>query len=162
MAAFRQHRLLGPGVHAPEFRLQRLGGGEASLSELIASGPVVLAFFKTTCPVCQLTFPFLERLHKGGKLPIYAVSQDGEEDTLEFNRHFGVTFPALLDTEDSGYPVSDAYGISSVPTIFVVGPDGRISDAIEGWSRNDMESLGEMAGVQVIRKEDNVPALKAG
>src|SRR3974377_1386860 len=103
MAARHQHRLLTAGSPAPDFHLPNLTGGEAALRELIANGPALLAFFKVSCPVCQLTFPFLERIHKAGGLAVYGVSQNSARDTREFNREFGVTFPTLLDPEDKGY-----------------------------------------------------------
>src|SRR6185369_16600956 len=125
MAARHQHRLIESGSQAPGFRLPRLDGGETALSELISHGSVLLVFFKVTCPVCQLTMPFLERVHQAGGLPVVGISQNDPEDTSDFNRRFGVTFPTLLDPEDS-FPASNAYGISSVPTSFLVEPDGRI------------------------------------
>src|SRR6476659_711344 len=103
MASRRQRLLISTGARAPEFRLARLDGGEASLQDLIANGPVLLAFFKISCPVCQLTFPFLQRLHIAGTMPIYGVSQNDEADTRDFNRRFGVTFPTLLDREENEF-----------------------------------------------------------
>ena len=162
MAAGKQRKLLDSGSRAPDFRLPRLEGGTTALQEMLANGPAVIAFFKTTCPVCQLTLPFLERIHQGGTLPVYAISQDDAEDTREFNRQFGITLPMLLDTGRSGYPVSDAFGISSVPTTFVVERDGGISRVIEGWSKREIEWLGGLAGVEAIRQGDNVPEWKPG
>jgi peroxiredoxin len=112
--------------------------------------------------VCQLTFPFLERIHNGGTLPVYAVSQDDAEDTREFNREFGIALPTLLDSARSGYAVSNEFGISSVPSMFLIGRDGVVARVIEGWSKRDIESLGELAGAQVFRQGDNVPEWKAG
>src|SRR5579871_2493775 len=100
MASMRQRQILSAGARAPEFRLPRLGGGDATLADVIANGPALLAFFKISCPICQLTFPFLDRIHHPGKLPVYGVSQNDEEDTRDFNSEFGVTFPTLLDNED--------------------------------------------------------------
>jgi peroxiredoxin len=162
MAAWRQHKLVGEGTHAPEFRLARLGGGEATLSELLTNGPILLAFFKVTCPICQLTFPFLDRIHNPSVLPVYGISQNCEEDTLEFNRHFGVSFPTLLDREEDDFPASNAYGISSVPTLFLIEPDGTIARATEGWRRKEIEWLGGRAGVAPIRPDEKVPEWKAG
>src|SRR5207302_3870423 len=116
MAARHQHRILAVGGRAPEFRLARLDGGDATLQELIAGGPVLLAFFKITCPICQMTFPFLERLHTAGTLPIYGISQNDERGTRDFNQRFGVTFPTLLDRDENDFAASNAFGISSVPT----------------------------------------------
>jgi peroxiredoxin len=164
MASRGRHEPLDRGAKAPDFRLERLEGGEVTLAESTAAGPVVLAFFKVTCPVCQMTFPFLERIHAAapGSLPIYGISQNDSGDTRDFAREFGIGFPVLLDTEETGFPVSNAYGISTVPTIFVVERGGAISAMIEGWSKRDMESLGERAGVKPLRPSDNVPEWKAG
>lgn len=162
MAAFRQHKLVAEGSPAPDFRLSRLDGGTVALPELIANGPILLAFFKVTCPVCQLTFPFLQRLHNPTALPIYGVSQNCEEDTREFNRYFGVTFPTLLDREDDDFPASNAFGISSVPTMFLIERDGTISRVIEGWQRKQIEFLGAQSGVAAIRPGEKVPEWKAG
>jgi peroxiredoxin len=162
MAAGRVPKLLREGSRAPDFRIERLGGGEAALHDLISKGPVVLAFFKVTCPVCQLTFPFLERLHQAGTLPIYGVSQNDEEDTREFNRRFGVTFPTLLDLEENDFPASNAFGLSSVPTLFLVEADGKIAKVIEGWQKKGVEWLGGKAGTTPIRPGEFVPEMKAG
>ena len=52
------------GTKAPDFVLKAMDGKRFSLQEELGSGPVVLAFFKVSCPTCQYAFPFLERLHK--------------------------------------------------------------------------------------------------
>ena len=157
MAARRQLQLLSAGSPAPEFRLPLLGGGELSSTEILSGGDALLAFFKITCPVCQLTLPFLERLHQAGAQRIYAISQNDAEDTREFNEDFRLTLPTLLDTEETNFEVSNAYRISSVPTMFLAGRDGRIARVIEGWSRRDMESLGMR-----FEAGDRVPEWKAG
>jgi len=160
--ARRQNTLLATGAKAPQFRLERLDGGQSALADLIANGRALLAFFKITCPVCQLTFPFLERLHQSGALAVYGISQNDADDTREFNHEFGVTFPTLLDTEENGFPASNDYGISSVPTLFLVEPDGTVSRVIEGWQKREIEWLGTQAGVQPFRETDRVPEWKAG
>jgi len=162
MAASRQNKLVSEGSRAPDFLLARLGGGEATLAGLLANGPILLAFFKVTCPVCQLTFPFLERLHNPATLPVYGISQNCEDDTREFNRHLGVSFPTLLDREEDEFPASNAYGISSVPTLFLIERDGTIARVVEGWQRKQIEWLGDKIGVAPIRPSENVPEWKAG
>jgi peroxiredoxin len=161
MAAWKQRQLPKVGSRAPDFRLPRLDGGEITLAEIAAGGPALVVFFKITCPVCQLTLPFLERIHSPA-LPIYGISQNGADETSEFNREFGVTFPVLLDTEESGYPVSNAFGISSVPSMFLVEKDGTVSRVFEGWRKREIEWLGGQAGVNPFRPSDYVPEWKAG
>ena len=162
MASWRQRQLPNPGSLAPGFRLSGLDGGVSALADWTARGRVLVVFFKVTCPVCQLTMPFLERMHASGTLAICGISQNDAADTREFNQQFGVTFGTLLDSEDEDFPASNAYGIASVPSIFLVEPDGVISRAIEGWNKMEMEALGAAAGMSLFRPQDNVPAWKAG
>ncbi len=162
MALFKRRQLLTAGARAPEFRLALLGGREISLQEILKGGPAALAFFKISCPVCQFTLPYLQRIHSPGKLAVYGVSQNSAAETARFNREFGVTFPTLLDSEDGGFPASNAFGISTVPTIFVVDAAGAISQVTEGWSKADIEGLARTAGVTPFRENENVPQWKAG
>ena len=153
---------LEAGARAPEFRLPLLEGGETSLTEILTLGPALLAFFKISCPVCQLAFPFFERLNQPGRLPVYGISQNNARDTREFAKRYGVTFPILLDLESSGFPVSNAYGLTNVPTAFLVERDGAIAQTIHGWNKQQMSALGATNGVALIRPGENVPEWKAG
>src|SRR5882672_7097666 len=128
MGSARQQRTLEAGARAPEFNLPTLDGkGSQSLGAALASGSVLLAFFKVSCPTCQLTLPFIERMYKGAKNGVtrmFAVSQDDAADTREFNQEFGITMPTLLDLEQKGYPASNAFGLTNVPSLFLVEPGG--------------------------------------
>jgi peroxiredoxin len=162
MAHGSRHKLLQKGARVTEFTLARLDGGQTSLREITARGPALLAFFKVNCPVCQMTFPFLERIQAAEQLPVYGVSQNCAEDTRDFSRHFRLTLPMLLDTEASGFPVSNEFGISSVPTLFLIEPDGTVSQVSEGWHKGDIAQFGARAGVNPFRPTDSVPEAKAG
>src|SRR4029077_9533171 len=97
-----------PGSVAPGFSLKSLDGEEFSLGSALQRGPVVLSFFKVSCPVCKFTFPFLQRLYKQYGEPdisFVGVSQDNASTSRDFARDFGVTFPILIDS--AGYPVSN-------------------------------------------------------
>ena len=87
---------INPGNVAPDFSLKGLDGKQYSLEALTQKGPVVAAFFKISCPVCQFTFPFLERIHKrdGGEGATFlGISQDDAKATKSFASEYGVTFP---------------------------------------------------------------------
>jgi peroxiredoxin len=154
--------MLEAGVKAPAFQLKSLGGQKRSLEEILASGPALLAFYKVSCPVCQLTFPYLERLAAGSSLQIIAISQDDDGSTTGFNQRFGITFPTLLDQARENYPASNAYGISTVPSLFLVEKDGQVGKSFSGFSKRDLEAIGERAGVKPFLPGENVPDWKAG
>lgn len=162
MASPHHRDLLAAGARAVDFRLPRLDGGENSLTDILSRGPAVLAFYKVNCPVCQLTLPYLERIQASGRLPVFAISQNDAQDSRDFNRRFAVTMPTLLDTEESGFAVSNAFGISTVPTLFLVERDGAVARVVEGWQKSEIDKLGAQAGVNPFQEGDSVPDWKAG
>ena len=165
MASQKQKTMLAAGAQAPDFRLRDLSGRPRTRSEISGGKPVLLAFFKVSCPVCQYAFPFLERIYRGRTrqdIAMYAISQDDAESTREFDGEFGITLPTLLDTEEEGYPASNAYGLSHVPSLFLVEPDGRISLAITGFDKNGMEELGRRLGKEPFEPGERVPEWKPG
>jgi peroxiredoxin len=134
------------GDRAPQFELPGTDGKTYSLADALRDGPVLAIFFKVSCPTCQFTFPFLERLYEsypGGKMKFWAVSQNDASDTREFWQEFEITFPALID--DDGYPASNAYGLTNVPSIFLIGQDGKIQVSCVGFSRADLETIAAAA-----------------
>ena len=150
------------GDPAPSFRLTSPDGTAKSLEDILARGPALLAFFKVSCPVCQLSAPYLERLSKNNAIQVIGISQDDAGGTQGFAQRFGVTFPTLLDQSSEGYPASNAYGITSVPSLFLVEPGGAVEHAFSGFSKRDFEHLGHRAGVAIFGPGDNVPEWKAG
>ncbi len=134
---------LTAGASAPDFKLQTMDGKPFSLRDALSRGPVVAAFFKVSCPVCQYAFPFLERIYKahGGKnVSIVGISQNDKKDTAAFAKEYGVTFPILLDDTNT-YPVSNAYGLTNVPTVFWIAQDGEIEISSVGWERKEIEQI---------------------
>lgn len=150
--------------NAPGVELKDGNGSPVSLKKALAGKPAVVALFKVGCPTCQYTFPFLERLYKNG-VPVIGVSQDNAKDTQDFAKRFGITFPLGIDAP--GYAVSKAYGISTVPSMFVVDEDASIRYVAEGWVRSDFEELARVAAGSgappaVFQSNESVLDFKAG
>lgn len=149
------------GQTAPDFRLQNLEGGTVVLSEMLKTGPVVLAFYKVSCPTCQLTIPFLNRLNGAG-VQALAISQNPLDLTVQFNREYGVEAPTLMDKSEDGYPASNAYGLTHVPSLFLVGTDAKIMWTSVSFFKNELQELGKRFGVEIFRPGDRVPDYKGG
>jgi peroxiredoxin len=159
------------GAKAPEFDLKTLDGKRFSLSDELAHRPVVLVFFKVSCPTCQYALPFLERLYKayGNKgVELVGISQNDAKDTAAFAKQFGITFPMLLD-DTRWYPVSNAYGLTNVPTIFWVAEDGEIEVSSVGWLKADFEEInrkmaeaGKAAPAAMFKAGEQVKDYQAG
>ena len=138
---------LPTGAKAPQFELASIDGSRFSLADRLARGPVLAVFFKVSCPVCQYAFPYFERIYKSfrsPKLSIVGISQNEKSDTLDFIRTYGITFPVLLD-DTKTFPVSNAYGLTNVPTAFWIAEDGEIEVSSVGWVRQDFEEIARKA-----------------
>jgi len=161
---------LTAGAQAPSIELPDTNGRRIAVSSLLHKGPVLLAFYKVSCPVCQFTLPFVERIHNAygsDKVSIIGISQDDAGDTKEFDAEYRLTFPSLIDEED--YPVSNAYGLTNVPTLFLIQPDGTIAASFTGFDKQGLEgvsaSFADHAGkpaVAVFRPGESVPDHKPG
>ena len=162
---------LTPGTQAPDFSLPSLDGNPFSLRDALARGPVLAAFFKISCPTCQYAFPFLQRIYQthGSKaVTIVGISQNTKKDTALFIKEYGITFPVLLD-DTSSYPVSNAYGLTNVPTIFWIAQDGEIEISSVGWVRKDLEELNQHAAEAsavpikpLFRPDEHIADFRAG
>ncbi len=159
-----------PGNVAPGFSLKSIDGKEFSLNAALQRGPVVLAFFKVSCPVCKFTFPFLQRLYKiygGDEVIFVGVSQDNAGASRDFANDFGITFPTLVD--DAAYPVSNAYGLTQVPTFFLINPDTTVQVASVGFGKAEIEAIADALADRrnftrspVFRADESIPAHKPG
>ncbi|MBV9885154.1 MAG: TlpA family protein disulfide reductase [Acidobacteria bacterium] len=159
------------GNKAPGFSLKDSTGKDYSLSALLEKGPVVAAFFKISCPVCQYTFPFLERLYQryGKTATFLGISQDDAKATKKFADEYGVTFSMPLDESAKNYPASNAYGLTNVPTVFLIEPDSSIKVVCNGFDRNGLEEIAAYLAdrqhsvpAALFRSDEKIPDHKPG
>jgi peroxiredoxin len=160
------------GQTAHDFSLKGLDGNSYSLETLRQKGPVVAAFYKISCPVCQFTFPFLERLYQrygGDNVTFLGISQDDAKATASFARDYRVTFPMAMDEKEKGYPASNAYGLTNVPTIFLIDTDGTVRVSSMGFVKDDLERIAaelaerrQIAPAPLFRANESVPANRPG
>jgi peroxiredoxin len=146
-----------------------MNGEEFTLSKALQKGPVLLAFFKISCPVCQFAMPYSERLFqaaKGKNATIIGISQDDRNATAKFAKQYHLTLPIALDDTHS-YPASNAYGLTTVPNFFLVGTSGNIEAASIGWSREEVDRIyhaimSEPKPAPFFHAGERVPELKFG
>ncbi|MDQ2978846.1 MAG: TlpA family protein disulfide reductase [Acidobacteriota bacterium] len=159
--------VLEPGNSFPPLRLQDSQGRPAAGP----TGETLYAFFKTTCPTCELTWPYLERLRVlagDGGVAVVAVSQDDPARTEAFNERLSTTRIWTL-YDPPPWRASDAVGATSVPTLFLVA-DGRIRETLVGFEKRKWEDLAVRAAVPgregvrdaLFRPDEKVPALRPG
>lgn len=128
--------------YAPDFTLPSAHGARINLKKGLKNGPVLAVFYKVTCPTCQYTFPYLERIfqkYKGHGIQVWGIAQDPAEAAKRFAKQYGSTFPMLIDADP--YLASKAYGVKFVPTFALITSDGVIGSVFDGFSKPDILAL---------------------
>lgn len=160
------------GTLAPDFTLPTTDGKPVHLQTLLQSGPVIVAFFKVSCPVCQFAFPFYERVaqaHKDIGAQFLGICQNPAKEAAAFATEYGVTFPIAIDDAATHYAVSDAYGLTNVPTLFYIAPSGEIELTSVGWDKAELDAINSKLAASagnhmpaIWRAGEDVPAFRAG
>lgn len=150
--------MIRPGVQAPVLDLITPDG--TVVGRPWEDGACILAFFKVTCPVCQMAAPKITALAGTGSR-VLAIGQDPAPALAAFARRWNQDVPTL--SEPSPYPASDAYGVEAVPTLVLVGTGGVVLDAVAGWDRERWNALSVAAGgAPVSSPEDGLPSYRPG
>jgi peroxiredoxin len=106
-------RALGVGAQAPRFNLPAASGAVVALDDLLATGPVVLSFYRGAwCPYCNLQLRALQRHQdeltaRGARL--VAVSPQIPDEARAVTDTHELTFEVLSDV---GSDVAKQYGLA--------------------------------------------------
>jgi len=144
------------GRLAPAFSATTLDGHTVSLGDFRGQKNVVVTFWASWCGPCRLELAGLTRFYQrnhsdASDFEILAVSID--EDTrnaTDFASAQKLNFPVLLDT---GQKVADAYGVNSIPTMFIIDKNGTIKYGHTGYEMTQEFQLSRELGIK--EKESN-------
>ena len=122
------------GQPAPDFKLTSLDGREVSLSSFRGQH-VLVDFWATWCPPCKKALPHIQALSEGTKgLVVLTISSEPASVSRPFVEQYGYTFTTLVDADRS---VSTRYGVTAIPTTFIISPDGTIARQMIGYHTAD-------------------------
>jgi hypothetical protein len=148
----------------PRRTLPDLQGVERALARAWSQGEALIAVGHRDCATTRLTVPFVDRLYRR-RAPgreVVLVLQDEREDARAMAEELGLEVPVLLEADP--FPLATDLDLRTVPTLMLVGRDGHIHAASEGFRREDLESLAARLGVDgpFFTPEDSAPPRKPG
>jgi thiol-disulfide isomerase/thioredoxin len=102
---------------------------------------VFMNIWATWCPPCVAEMPGIHQLYQSvnqDEIVFLMLSVDDNMDKLRrFMERKGYTFPVYL----SAAPLPEMYQTSSIPTTFVISPEGKIVFKEEGMANYDTEDF---------------------
>lgn len=122
----------GPDVpdEAPGFTLRDPAGGEIALADY-EGRTLVLNFWASWCGPCRQEIPEFVAFHEAhpevGMLGV-AVDSGDAKDVRRAAKRFGITYDVAMGTK----PMVGEYGVSTLPTTVIIGPDGQVRDVTVG------------------------------
>ena len=132
----------GSASLAPDFTLEKLGGGTISLSEFKGKKPVVVDFWASWCPNCRRDMPKLNGFYEKykDKVEVIGVNLQEKESTIQnFINSRGISFPIAFDPRGEA---SRVFGIQYTNTHFLIDINGNLVRTIPGDIReSDIISL---------------------
>src|SRR6185295_20040107 len=154
--------MLDTGDQAPSLSLTRIDGEPFSFLTGPQTQSRLLVFFETDCPTCRLAIPYINRLSRelGEAGDILGISQDPEQPTRELIAEAPIEFAVALDRDLS---VTKVYDPVAVPTLFLIGNDGRIIQTLSGFDKRALNEIASaIAGKALVIAEpfDGAPDTK--
>lgn len=133
----------------------------------LGDGPFGLFFYKVTCPTCRVAAPVMPAFERAFPGRVLGVGQDPEPELARFAADHDLGITSIEDAPP--YRLSDAYAIESVPTLYLIGDDGRIAESVGAWDRAGFNrvaaGLAERLGgepIVVSTEDDGLPDFKPG
>lgn len=119
------------GTEAADFVVEDIDGKTHKLSDYRGRNLVVV-FWATWCPACNLEIPHLIELRKTlakDKLGILAISNEQPEHLKAFAASKNINYTLATLGESLPQPFAS---VTSIPTTFFIDPDGKIKYAAVG------------------------------
>ncbi len=154
--------LLAIGDHFPELTLRDEDGNPRPLAELWRAGEALVLIGHGDCKTTRQTLPYINRLHRRAPgAAIVGVMQDEPEAARALRAELGLALPLWLESDP--WPLAEALGLAVVPTLFVIGRDGRIAATSEAFRKADLEAFAaRFGGATLFAADDPMPALRPG
>jgi thiol-disulfide isomerase/thioredoxin len=104
---------------------------------------VIVTFWASWCGPCRQELPVLGKLQKAvGREHLEVIAVNFKEDQREFRNVLRANKDiALTYVHDRYGAISDRYGVTALPNMFIIDRDGRIAHVHRGYSPQMLEGF---------------------
>jgi thiol-disulfide isomerase/thioredoxin len=137
------------GQPAPQFNYAAIDGLVIKLSQFKGNKPVVLDFWATWCPPCQMEIPLLDQVylkHKD-KLEIIAISSEDAASAgaiRSFAHNKGISFDIMHDPTGT---IEAMYPHNAIPFLVFIDKEGKVIGVETGFSAGIGEEIENKFGL---------------
>ena len=131
--------LLPVGQTAPDWRL--IGTeGKAHLLSSYRGKIVIMDFWATWCRPCAAVMPRMQKLHekfadKG--VVVFGINSWENGDAIALMKKKRYSYELLLNGEQ----IAEAYKVTTLPVVYIVGLDGEVIYCHEGEDQKDLSAV---------------------
>lgn len=151
----KEYTFGGPAVGeaAPAWSVTTSRGKELTLASF-AGKVLVMDFWATWCGPCRASMPKLKDLSlklRKSNLAVVGLTWHESGDAPAYFAKEGIPYPTF-----PGDKIAKAYGVdgSGIPTLFVIGPDGKVIDYFIGYAGDETDALLERTIVIALLGRD--------
>ena len=134
------------GEKAPPFVNPDLQMQHVFSRDYLGKGWVIIDFFATDCEGCKKELPILERLahdyvDQGLVVLVFATDLEGQEVVGPYFELQPTDLTVLLDR----YRVAlNKYGVTEIPSLFLVNPDGTVVYKVVGFQEDLYDQISQL------------------
>ena len=160
--AAEQPQQPGIGELPPTIGLKDCGGNVIDLAALQGK-VVVVTFWASWCGPCRRELPMLGKVQEVvGREHLEVIAVNFKEPRRDFNAVIRANKDLdLTYVHDERGIVSDRYGVTALPNMFIIGQDGLIAQTHRGYSENVLQSfmqeLLELLPEEALQRQVDAP-----
>jgi thiol-disulfide isomerase/thioredoxin len=113
-----------------EFDVVTMDGSRFAVADH-AGKPVLLYFWATWCPICDLQKSSIQSIAQ--EYPVISIASwsEGQTEVSRYMQENDLTFPVMLDEDGQ---LAQSFGLKGVPASFILSPDGQINYVETGYT----------------------------